>query len=1032
MSLLSRRASEYLDGLRKEALEELIPEEIEWDDAEEDMTIDTVARSVNVWGQNALHLVEGANTFAHPEADWRTVTVRDVKRGDIIRWIEGGGQFGWSDDRLVLRVYEEGPDIAIEYVFSYGNDGREYESTFVTSPNTPVQVASNTPQLFSTPPTIGAKTATSYDTDGNTLVGLVHGSASYIVMGRASTRQAAEARGIRLDPDELLAYSGRHNEHWLIVTPKEERKSYKAKGWYEHHDVLMVDVHSIDTVGEDGGVIVGVKGDLVSEGFIRLDSLRVVGSKEGRSYYSGDPRWITVKYRGVCADASGHPIAAGERGFYFPNGKHLYCEDHGEAHARQFESERADEDFMSGSYYSSKQVGNPYYTVICEDNIIRHDEPFKTALEAMGFADYDHACTATHTINHHVDGKVVERWDHYYDAEGKGQVREADLSPVTDDPMWPLDEDAVEAEDLEVESKQAAKVGEPCEVCGLVQSVTEYCVVSDGEHYTYESDFSPTRKILESTRKQAVDRANRFWITWTDRNGEEQFYGTDRAETAMLVQEQAQADGGTNIKVEDEVGQQVFKWNAHKKADADFVRTRVSIPTQLKELGHTLEVKDGPLGQMVYVIDGEEMGLREAADRYLGGWDVAFGKGGARKTAGDWRIKCLECGHQFPITEEMRGGSGRSDWVCPSCGVGLVSDLPNVLWPERFDMLWDETLPSPALATRKQAATMYVLRVTEGGNAGRYLLSDDGLRVEYTDDPRSAMRMGRNRTYEYVDSGPYEAIPYSEATTATRKQGSIPLTRIRWTDDPNIFIGQDPSGSDVSFRVTDADAKSLKSIMLSDLSVNFSGVDIEESDIVTMAARSDYEHWNEDQDLIWWQEEGRHTEDPDDWYDPYNDDGFEDDLDIEASRKRQFVDRKTAASYPCIECGRMTVQDDPAWGEVVICEDCGASAKPSGGKSADERIRDWVNGLPPDNVLDLNGWLGSKQAGQRPSVSLFSREHPYAKQLLEDGASEYEWGSVAAELDFKAGLPALSDDELANLWHSSYTEGYLDYYGDMG
>lgn len=32
-------------------------------------------------------------------------------------------------------------------------------------------------------------------------------------------------------------------------------------------------------------------------------------------------------------------------------------------------------------------------------------------------------------------------------------------------------------------------------------------------------------------------------------------------------------------------------------------------------------------------------------------------------------------------------------------------------------------------------------------------------------------------------------------------------------------------------------------------------------------ARSDYAHWNEEQDLVWWQEEGRHIEEP-----PFQDD----------------------------------------------------------------------------------------------------------------------------------------------------------------
>jgi hypothetical protein len=60
---------------------------------------------------------------------------------------------------------------------------------------------------------------------------------------------------------------------------------------------------------------------------------------------------------------------------------------------------------------------------------------------------------------------------------------------------------------------------------------------------------------------------------------------------------------------------------------ADITRTRMSIPTQLKDQGHTVDARNGDDGRIVYIIDGEEMDLREAADRYLGGWDNAFGRG---------------------------------------------------------------------------------------------------------------------------------------------------------------------------------------------------------------------------------------------------------------------------------------------------------------------------------------------------------------------------------------------------------------------
>jgi hypothetical protein len=40
-------------------------------------------------------------------------------------------------------------------------------------------------------------------------------------------------------------------------------------------------------------------------------------------------------------------------------------------------------------------------------------------------------------------------------------------------------------------------------------------------------------------------------------------------------------------------------------------------------------------------------------------------------------------------------------------------------------------------------------------------------------------------------------------------------------------------------------------------------------------SRADYAHWNEDADMVWWQEEGRHVEEAPE-YDPYEDEGFYD------------------------------------------------------------------------------------------------------------------------------------------------------------
>ena len=61
-------------------------------------------------------------------------------------------------------------------------------------------------------------------------------------------------------------------------------------------------------------------------------------------YYRGDPRWLHAKYPGQChGQECGRRIVRGDRVFYFPSTKAIYCEECGDAHSRRFESEAEDE-----------------------------------------------------------------------------------------------------------------------------------------------------------------------------------------------------------------------------------------------------------------------------------------------------------------------------------------------------------------------------------------------------------------------------------------------------------------------------------------------------------------------------------------------------------------------------------------------------------------------------------------------------------------------------------------------------------------
>lgn len=66
----------------------------------------------------------------------------------------------------------------------------------------------------------------------------------------------------------------------------------------------------------------------------------------------------------------------------------------------------------------------------------------------------------------------------------------------------------------------------------------------------------------------------------------------------------------------------------------------------------------------------------------------------------------------------------------------------------------------------------------------------------------------------------------------------------------------------------------------------------------------------------------------------------------------------------------------------------------------------------------------------RPSVSLYLREHPSTADVLELCESPYEFGYCAAELDIAADLEPMTETTMQSLWHDDYTEGYFDAYAD--
>lgn len=67
---------------------------------------------------------------------------------------------------------------------------------------------------------------------------------------------------------------------------------------------------------------------------------------------------------------------------------------------------------------------------------------------------------------------------------------------------------------------------------------------------------------------------------------------------------------------------------------------------------------------------------------------------------------------------------------------------------------------------------------------------------------------------------------------------AVSLTNVGVDPGTGNGTGTDPSGKRVQFKLSDEDRQKLKDILLSDLAINFSGVDVDESEIITTASKT--------------------------------------------------------------------------------------------------------------------------------------------------------------------------------------------------
>ena len=94
------------------------------------------------------------------------------------------------------------------------------------------------------------------------------------------------------------------------------------------------------------------------------------------------------------------------------------------------------------------------------------------------------------------------------------------------------------------------------------------------------------------------------------------------------------------------------------------------------------------------------------------------------------------------------------------------------------------------------------------------------------------------------------------AAFRARVQSNLRRTAVSLTNvglDGENGIGTDPSGNRVRFRLSPQDRKDLSSVLFSDLAINFSGVDVDESDIIREARRRPFvreaaDDWKQRQD----------------------------------------------------------------------------------------------------------------------------------------------------------------------------------------
>ncbi len=108
---------------------------------------------------------------------------------------------------------------------------------------------------------------------------------------------------------------------------------------------------------------------------------------------------------------------------------------------------------------------------------------------------------------------------------------------------------------------------------------------------------------------------------------------------------------------------------------------------------------------------------------------------------------------------------------------------------------------------------------------------ESSLPIETTADPDPM-------DSEFWDDGASHEVPSTRAPNVTGSKTAVSLTNVGIDSSTGNGTGTDPSGKKVQFRLSAEDKKALQGVLYSDLAVNFTGVDVDESEIITSASKT--------------------------------------------------------------------------------------------------------------------------------------------------------------------------------------------------